>query len=104
MGEGGGRNGQRAQVPHKYARWTNVVPYCLGDTYASCGAVGSAIESSLVTVTVTATVIGATTEGKRRVCGLCGEVGRLKHNLTACLLYKGCIYWSRGHMCIMWHG
>ena len=59
MGGGGGSGGndQRAKVPHKYARWTNVVPYDPGDTYASCGMVGSTSGSSLVTVTVTTTVI-----------------------------------------------
>ena len=81
MGGGGGSGGndQRAKVPHKYARWTNVVPYDPGDTYASCGMIGSMSGSSLVTVTVTTTVIGAPPQRAKGVCGRCGEVRRQKH-------------------------
>ena len=76
---GSGGNDQRAKVPHKYARWTNVVPYGPGDTYASCGMVKSTSGSSLVTVTVTTTVIGAPPQRAKGVCGRCGEVRRRKH-------------------------
>ena len=65
-GGGSGSNDQRAKVPHKYARWTNVVPYDPGDTYASCGTVGSTSGSSLVTVTVTTTVITTSTRPHMR--------------------------------------
>ena len=84
MGErgGGGSSGndQRAKMSHTHARWTNVVPYCLGDLYASCGMVGSAIESSLVTVTVTTTTTTITTHSCVRQTG-CGR-GAEDDNVT----------------------
>ena len=65
-GGGSGGNDQRAKVPHKNTRWTNVVPYGPEDTYASCGMVGSTSGSSLVKVTVTTTVITTSTRPHMR--------------------------------------
>ena len=53
-------------MPHKHASGTNVVPYGPGDTYASCGMVGSTSGSSLVTVTVSTTVITTSTRPHMR--------------------------------------